>query len=103
MPTKIVKGWKLFRKMKNGEIKPLFINARHALPMNKWLPAECHPTKGFAVRPGWHAATQPIAPHLSKKNRVWMPVELQGVKRYSRPESQGGVWLLAKRMRIVEA
>jgi len=29
----------------------------------------CHPTKGFAVRPGWHVSPKPEAPHLTGDSR----------------------------------
>lgn len=95
-------GYKLFRLRKDGTLGPLFINARLRVPVGEWLEAEDHPTKGFAHRPGWHAAAKPVAPHLSEKGRVWCRVELEGVRKYPRPESQGGEWLLADRLRVLE-
>jgi hypothetical protein len=95
-------GYKLFRIRKDGTLGPLFINARLRVPVGEWLEAEDHPTKGYAHRPGWHAAATPCAPHLSEKGRVWCKVELEGVRRYPRPESQGGEWLLADRLRVLE-
>lgn len=95
-------AYKLFRLRKDGTLGPLFINARQRVPMGEWLEAEDHPTKGFAHRPGWHATLLPIAPHLSEKGRVWCQVELGGsVRRFERPESQGGTWVLAERLRVV--
>lgn len=49
-----VVAYKLFRELKSGEITSLFINKKVKLPFNEWLEAESYPTKGFAVRPGWH-------------------------------------------------
>ncbi len=95
-------GYKLFRQRKNGTLGPLFISARLVVPVGQWLQSESHPTKGFAYRPGWHATLQPVAPHLSAKGRVWCKVELEGVKTYARPESQGGTWVLAERLRVTE-
>lgn len=95
-----MKGYKLFRRRKDGTLGPLFINARQRVPVGEWMAAEEHPTPGFAYRPGWHATTKPIAPHLSEKGRVWAEVTLRGVKKYNRPESQGGTWLLAKALRV---
>jgi hypothetical protein len=99
-------GYKLFKVRANGTLGPLFINARQVVPLNEWLPAEDHPTKGFAHRPGWHATLQPVAPHLSEHpksgpRRVWMRVEMAGVTRYARPESQGGTWALASAIRVL--
>lgn len=100
MVKKII-AYKLVRKMTDGKLASLFINMRARLPLNKWLIAEEHPTKGFAYRPGWHCTLKPIAPHLSKKDRVWVKVEIKGLEYYDRPESQGGTWILAKQMKIL--
>lgn len=96
-----MKAWKLFSQKKNGEIGPLFINRKQRIPENVWLPAEAHLTKGFAFRPGWHVTLEPIAPHLSEKGRVWRQVEVEDFETYQRPESQGGTWVLAKRMKLL--
>ena len=95
-------AYKLFRKRKDGSLGPLFINARLRVPVGQWLAAEAHPTKGFALRPGWHCTVVPVAPHLSTKGRVWCRVQVEGVKTYNRPESQGGTWLLADRLMVLE-
>ena len=95
-------AYKLIRKLKNGELSPLFINKKSRIPMGTWLEAENVPTKGFAVRKGWHCTMEPIAPHLSKKDRVWVKVEVEDIEKYSRPESQGGTWVLAQRMKVIE-
>lgn len=58
--------------MKSGDITPLFINKSFRIPFNEWLEAESHPTKGFKVRPYWHCTSEPIAPHLSTKDIVWV-------------------------------
>lgn len=93
--------------MKDGSISPLFINKKSRLPIGEWMDAELHPTKGFAIREGWHCILKPHAPHLKKepKNgspRVWVQVEVEGCKIYNRPKSQGGQWVLANRMRIIK-
>lgn len=56
-------GYKLFEE-KNGVLYPLFIDKGTPVPMNTWLPAENHPTKNFAPRPGWHIGEIPDAPWL---------------------------------------
>jgi hypothetical protein len=94
-------AYKLFRIRKNGSIGPLFINARQRIIMGEWLPAEDHPTKGYAHRPGWHATLKPVAPHLSEKGRVWFEIEIGEYRQFDRPQSQGGTWVLADRMRVV--
>ena len=88
--------------MKDGSLAPLFINRRLRLPFNQWLEAECHPTKGFAVRPGWHCTAKPEAPHLSPKGRVWIEVEIEDYTEFVRPAAQGGLWFLAKRMKVIK-
>lgn len=95
-----MKAWKLFRQLKNGDISPLFINKKLRLKKGEWMQAECIPTKGFAVRKGWHVTAKPIAPHLSKKGRIWLQVEIEDYTTLDRPKSQGGRWYLAERMRI---
>jgi hypothetical protein len=96
-----MRAYKLFRKMKDGSLSPLFINKKERIPHNEWLVAECHPTNGFAVRKGWHCTLSPVAPHLSTKNRVWVEVEIDDYEFYNRPESQGGTWVLAQRMKVL--
>lgn len=98
---KTLRCFKLLRKRKDGTLGPLFINARQVIPIGEWLQAEDHPTKGFQHRPGWHVALKPEAPHLSTKGRVWMEVEVEDYRYFSRPVCQGGVWVLANRMRVL--
>lgn len=93
---------KLVRQMKDGTLSSLFIGKKNRLPIGQWLQAESLPTKGFALRPGWHCTREPIAPHLSTKDRVWVKVEIEDYTEFLRPENQGGLWFLAKRMRILE-
>lgn len=101
-----MKAYKLMRKKKDGKIYPLFINKTIPTPIGEWLQAECHPTKGFAVRKGWHCCFTPFAPHLKMElangeKRVWVEVEVEDWNKYDRPESQGGAWILAQKMKIV--
>ncbi len=42
-----------------------------------------------------------IAPHLSERGRVWVEVEVDDYELYDRPESQGGTWVLAQKMKVV--
>ena len=95
-----MKAFKLVRRLKSGELAPLFINKKQRLPLNKWLIAENHPTNGYATRKGWHCTLNPVAPHLSKHRRVWVEVEILDFEYYKRPESQGGTWVLAQKMKI---
>lgn len=95
-------GYKLFRKRANGTLGPLFINRTQVVPLGQWIDAESHKTKGYAYRPGWHATLRPVAPHLRQGgDRVWAMVSLEGCRTYNRPESQGGEWVLAARMKVL--
>lgn len=101
-----MKAFKLLRVKKDGNLYPLFIDKTTPTPMGVWLTAECHPTKGFAVRQGWHCCFTQNAPHLKAKlangeKRVWVECEVEDFSTYDRPESQGGAWILAQRMKIV--
>jgi len=91
-------AWKLLRFRADSSLGPLFINKKLVVPLRRWLRAEDHPTKGYAHRPGWHAAPARHAPHLSKKGRVWCKVWLQGWVKIKRPAIQGGYWYLAEEM-----
>lgn len=95
-------AYKLCRVLKNGDITPPFINKSLRLPFNQWLEAECHPTRGFKVRPYWHCTSNPIAPHLSENGRVWVKVEIEEYEEVIRPQNQGGLWYLAKRIKLLE-
>lgn len=95
-------AYKLLSVRKDGSLGPLFINRRQRIPLGTWMKAECHPTKGFAIRPGWHATSSPVAPHLGTKGRRWFQVELRGVTTFERPDCQGGTWLLAQWMKVIQ-
>ena len=100
-------AYKLFSMRRDGTLGPLFINRTQRIETGKWLEAEAHQTKGFAFRPGWHCCFKPVAPHLAiaprnALRRVWVKVEIEDYCTYARPESQGGEWVLANRMRVLE-
>lgn len=97
-----MKAHKLVRLMKDGSLSSLFIGKKQRLPIGEWLEAEWIPTKGFALRPGWHCTREPIAPHLSEKDKVWVKVEIKDYSKFLRPENQGGLWFLANKMKILE-
>ena len=99
---KTIKAYKLFRIRKDGTIGSLFINRKQKLVMGKWLVAEDHETKGYAHRYGWHCTAKPNAPHLSKSGRKWFSVYIRYFKKIKRPVSQGGLWFLAKRLKIIK-
>jgi hypothetical protein len=100
-------AYKLFRQLKSGEITSLFINKSRKLPYREFMDAENYPTNGFAERPGWHCTEKPNAPHLKMKLksgeiRVWKKVMIEDYTEFKRPENQGGMWYLAKRMMILD-
>lgn len=102
-----MKAYKLVRKKKDGKLYPLFINKTVATPIGEWVDAECYPTKGFAVRKGWHCCFRPCAPHLKKQlsngeQRVWVEVEVNDYTTYKRSEKFGGDWILANKMKIIK-
>ena len=94
------RAYKLVRLMKDGSLASLFIGKTNRLPRGEWLDAECIPTKGFAIRPGWHCTHKPNAPHLSMVGRKWVRVTIQEYDIIRRPKSQGGTWFIAQRMKI---
>jgi hypothetical protein len=94
-------AYKLIRMLKDGSLSPLFINKKSRIPIGVWMEAEEHPTKGFAIRKGWHCVLKQEAPHLSTKDRVWIEVEIEDTELYDRPESQGGTWVLAQKMKVL--
>ena len=95
-----MKAYKLFRLKSNGEITSLFINKSEPITFNQWLEAKLYPTEGFAVRHGWHCVPTPNAPHLTRKGRVWAEVEIKDVQELQKPVAQGGLWYLAKQMKV---
>lgn len=90
-------GYKLFeRDKRTGKLYPLFIGKKEETKVGEWIHAEYLPTKGFAVRMGWHlGANVPSAPHLigadgtytsrRGKNfeRVWCIVEYNDNHNYN--------------------
>ena len=94
-------AYKLLRNRKDGSIGPLFINRKQRIPINEFLIAEDHPTKGYKHRMGWHCTIKPEAPHLSMKGRTWYKVEIEDFVEHIRPKNQGGLWFLANRMKVI--
>jgi len=95
-------AYKLFKERKDGSIGSLFINKKEILPLNKWIIAKKFPTKGYKFRPFFHCTNLPIAPHLSKKGRRWYKVEMKQFSIMNRPISQGGIWYLAKKIKVLK-
>ena len=95
-------GYKLFRMRRDGSLGPLFINRKLRIIPGVKYQAEEHPTKGFAFRPGWHVCSEPVAPHLSMRGRVWCRVEFDHRETIIRPQNQGGIWYLGNTMRVLD-
>jgi hypothetical protein len=99
-------AYKLVRRMADGKLSSLFVNKTARLPLNTWMRAENHAQSasnaGLANRPGWHCTSEPKADHLTMKGRVWVKVEIAEIQAFPRPEYQGGTWLIAEYMRILE-
>jgi hypothetical protein len=111
--------YKKVRVLKDGNYYPLFIDKTKPFEFGEWMKAGFHPTKGFAPRSlgndadgneigGWHCCYKPIAPPIadelkSGEKRIWMKCEAKGeMKKYDRPESQGGAWLLVEWLKPLE-
>lgn len=101
-----MRAYKLMAVRRDGTLGPLFINRRQVIPIGEWLPAEDHPTVGFARRPGWHC-TPTTDTHLAPsakghKRRVWAEVEI-GEHTTHEYTCRGKVtpWLLANAMRVI--
>ncbi len=99
-----MRAYKLLRRRRDGSLGPLFINRALRVPVGQWIEAGCHPTKGYALRPGWHCCSEKRAPHLRQGgDRVWAQVEVGGqITEFQRPWNQGGLWLLATRMKVIQ-
>ena len=89
------KYYKLFEMDINGNLYPLFIDNTTIYPIDKWIYAENHPTKGFARRPGIHTGEICSAPWLMAADgtyksqrgksfkRVWCEVECNTTTDYT--------------------
>jgi hypothetical protein len=95
-------AYKLFRVKKSGALGSLFIDKKLNYEIGITYYAECHPTKGYSIRTGFHCCSKPHAPHLSLKNRAWYIVDIEDYKELIRPESQGGLWYIANQMKLLE-
>jgi len=109
MTTSYRLAYKLFRLRKDGTLGSLFVNREAVLPVGVWLDAsDSHPHPGLAHRPGWHCCGEMRAPHIKLRlkngeQRVWARVIMTpGARPDKRPASQGGLWWLATRIKILE-
>lgn len=107
--------YKLVAQYRDGSCHPLFIDRKRAFTFGEWMHCRNVPIKGFALRSaddseqigGWHCTFRTLAPHLAEElksgeKRVWIECEAKGLtKRYERPESQGGAWVLVEWLRPI--
>ena len=98
----MIEAYKVFRLRKDGTLGPLFIGQSIRVPVGEWIKAQGIRTPGFKFRPGWHACSTQSAPHLTLKGRVWCRVSLRGAQKHERPPSQGGLWYVAKYLKVEE-
>jgi hypothetical protein len=83
-PKKTTKAYKLFRVKEDGNLYPLFVGAKDAVPRGLWINAtegkRAKPSKAgrervtselgpLAYRPGFHAGDVPLASHIGVKER----------------------------------
>ena len=97
---KTLKGYKLFEQDPMGNLYPLFIGKKNSMHIKEWQKAEILPTKGFAVRPGFHIGEICSAPWLmsfdgtykSQRSkywkRIWAEVEYVADNDYSEKVNQ---------------
>lgn len=90
---KIEKGFKIFEMDTNGNLYPLFIDNKNAIPVGEWAMAKICPTKSFSVRPGFHLGLICDAPWLRDSHgnykgrrkgwkRVWAECEYVANNNY---------------------
>lgn len=99
-----ITAYKLFRVRKDGTIGPLFINRKLVVVPGQWMEAESHPTKGFALRPGWHCTLAPVAPHLKtdlKSGGNSEVVQGEGSGDQNIPETRVTRWNLGSRSKTL--
>ena len=99
-------AYKLLRLRKDGTLGPLFVGRDLVIPISRTIQAQDDlPHPGLAHRPGFHCCANMFAPHikLELKNgekRVWCLVTIDNYEKLNRPESQGGLWYIARTMRV---
>lgn len=85
-----MKGYKLFKEDRDGNLHPLYILSKETIPVGKWLDSEVGPQNGkdenhvkgkmiLSMRSGWHiAGSKPEAPQITEKKdqMVWCEVEV---------------------------
>lgn len=97
-----MRAYKLLRWRADGTLGPLFVGRDQVIRCGRTLTARDDlPHPGLAHRPGFHCTAKPYAPHIKMKlkngeSRVWCQVIIDDYSTHTRPQSQGGVWYVAK-------
>ena len=118
-PLNSIKGYKLFRiNRETGELFPLYVDAKTAIPLDTWVPAiagelaKSGKVKSeigeLAYRPGFHAAQLPWVNHIGSKfeitkekfdelkadgaNNLIQENTKSGTKYYERLRDEDTVW-----------
>jgi len=105
---KQIKAYKLLRLRRDKSLGPLFVGREQCIPVGKWMDCKDDlPHPGLAHRPGFHCCSEQHAPHIKMKlksgeERVWCLVTIENYEELERPVSQGGLWYVARRMKIDE-
>lgn len=108
LPNNQINAYKLLRLRKDGSLGALFVGREQHFIVGKWMESRDDlPHPGLAHRPGFHCCSTQSAPHIKTvlKNgevRIWCSVTIENYEQHQRPECQGGLWYVAKRMKINE-
>jgi hypothetical protein len=103
-PLNSIKGYKLFRiNRETGELFPLYVDAKTAIPLDTWVPAiagelaKSGKVKSeigeLAYRPGFHAAQLPWVNHIGSKFKI-------SKKTYDKLKADGANNLIVERENI---
>lgn len=102
-----MKAYKIFKKdQKTGLFKPAQVPMRslsvEGYETGVWYEAEDAQPKELKNRVGFHCARKPSVPHIKiiPGKVVWVEVEIDDYELINRPESQGGIWYLARFLKI---
>lgn len=99
-------AFKLMRVNTDGTVSPLFIGRDRKYELDTWYDAESIQRNGFKFRPGFHCCSTTSAPHIKRElksgeTRTWVQVQISDFEQIKRPESQGGLWYIAKKIKFV--
>jgi len=101
-------AYKLLRQRNDGTLGPLFVGRDTVIPVGTWMRAQMNlPHPGLAHRPGYHCCSTKRAPHIKLRlkngeQRVWCTVEVDEYTELKRPETQGGLWYISNKMKVLD-